>query len=330
MNDDRPLHWTDLGLSQGIELGPFTLRYYALAYVLGILLGYWHFTKMAKAPGSPISPRQVDDLIIALTFGIIVGGRLGYATFYNPSLWSSWELFQPWQGGMSFHGGLIGVLVAMAWVTWRRKLNPLRVTDYIAVNVPIGMMLGRIANFINGELWGRPSDVSWAMVFPGAGDEPRHPSQLYEAALEGALLILVLFWLFWRTRARWRPGLLAGIFAIGVGGGRFIVEFYREPDAQLTEFAEATGLNMGQWLTIPLILAGAVLLVRAMIRPETTAADVVDEDESDEGSDGQKSARTSTTGTDTTGTGTTGTTGIIGTPGITDLGKPPRPPSTSD
>ena len=267
-SDDDVLRWADLGLSQGIEIGPFMLRYYALAYLLGILLGYWHFTRMAKAPGSPITPRQVDDLIIGVTFGIIIGGRLGYATFYNPSLWTSWELLMPWNGGMSFHGGLIGVLVAMGWFCWRQKLPPLRVTDYIAVNVPIGMMLGRIANFINGELWGRPSDVPWAMVFPGAGDEPRHPSQLYEAALEGALLIVVLFWLFWRTRARWRPGLLAGVFAIGIGGGRFVVEFFREPDAQLSDFAAATGLNMGQWLTIPLIVAGIVLVVRALRRHE--------------------------------------------------------------
>lgn len=280
--DDSPLRWEDLGLSPGIDLGFFTLRYYALAYVLGILLGYWHFNRMAKAPGSPITPTQVDDLIIGLTFGIIIGGRLGYATFYNPSLWTSWEVLQPWNGGMSFHGGLIGVLVAMAWFSWRHKLDPLRVTDYIAVNVPIGMMLGRIANFINGELWGRPSDVPWAMVFPGAGEEARHPSQLYEAALEGALLVVVLFWLFWRTRARWRPGLLAGVFAIGIGLARFIVEFFREPDAQLSDFAEATGLNMGQWLTIPLLLAGVVLVVRALRRPEVEVVEPVEVAESGE------------------------------------------------
>lgn len=262
-----PLRWADLGLSPGIQLGPFMLRYYALAYVLGILLGRWHLIRMAKTPKSPITPTQVDDLIIAAVIGIMVGGRLGYATFYSPSLWTSWELFQVWKGGMSFHGGLIGVLLAIAWCCWRHKLDPVRVSDYVAVNVPIGIMLGRIGNFINGELWGRPTDVPWAMVFPGGGNQPRHPSQLYESALEGLLLLTVLFWMFWRTRARWRPGLLAGTFALGIGLARFVVEFFREPDAQLSGLPAATGLSMGQWLTVPVALLGVVLVVRALLRP---------------------------------------------------------------
>jgi phosphatidylglycerol:prolipoprotein diacylglycerol transferase len=141
------------------------------------------------------------------------------------------------------------------------------VADYIAVNVPFGMMFGRLANFVNGELWGRPSDVPWAMVFPGAGPLARHPSQLYEAALEGALLVVVLLYLFWKTRARYRPGLLVGVFTAGIALGRFTVEFFREPDAQLAEFAANTGLSMGQWLTIPLIVLGVAVTVRALARP---------------------------------------------------------------
>lgn len=263
-----PLQWEDLGLRPGIDLGFFTLRYYSLAYLAGILLGYWHLSRMIKAPGAPMAQRHVDDLFFYCTLGIIIGGRLGYATFYQPSLWANpADLLKLWQGGMSFHGGLIGVLLAMIWVSWRGGLPFLRVADYVAVNVPFGMLFGRVANFINGELWGRTGDVPWAMVFPGAGPLPRHPSQLYEAALEGALLIAVLLFLFWKTRARWRPGLLVGIFTAGIGLGRFLVEFFREPDAQLAEFTLRTGLSMGQWLTIPLILLGLALVVRALMRP---------------------------------------------------------------
>lgn len=247
-----PLMWEDLGLRPGIDLGFFTLRFYSLAYLAGILLGYWHLSRMVRAPGAPMAQRHVDDLFFYCTLGIIVGGRLGYATFYQPSLWANpLELVQLWNGGMSFHGGLTGVLLAIGWVSWRGKLSFLRVADYIAVNVPFGMMFGRIANFINGELWGRTTDVPWAMVFPGAGLLPRHPSQLYEATLEGAVLIIVLLLLFWKTRARWRPGLLVGTFTTGIAIARFSVEFFREPDVQLAEFAMRTGLSMGQWLTIP-------------------------------------------------------------------------------
>lgn len=175
---------------------------------------------------------------------------------------------------MSFHGGLIGVLVAIGIVTWREKLDVLRVTDYVATVVPIGMTFGRLANFNNGELWGRPSDVPWAMVFPGAGPDPRHPSQLYQAGLEGLAVLVIVSYLFWRTRARWRPGLLAGVFAIGTGLARFVVEFYREPDSQLTWLVESTGLSMGQWLTIPLVLLGIFLVWRALRRPEIEPAAV--------------------------------------------------------
>ena len=268
---EGPIHWLDLGLKPGIDLGFFTLRYYSLAYLAGIVLAYWHISKMIKAPGAPLAQRHADDLFFYCTLGIIIGGRLGYATFYAPELWAEpGELVKLWNGGMSFHGGLAGVVIAMSWVAWRGGLNLLRVADYVAVCVPFGMMFGRLANFVNGELWGRVTDASipWAMVFPNAGDMPRHPSQLYEAGLEGALLIVVMLWLFWRTRARYRTGLLVGVFTLGISLARFTVEFFREPDAQLQEFAVRTGLSMGQWLTIPLILLGLTLVVRALLRPE--------------------------------------------------------------
>ena len=262
-----PLRWSDLGLEPGIDLGPVTLRFYALAYVLGILLGYWHLLRMVRTPGSPLTREHVDDLVLWVTIGIVVGGRVGYATFYDRDLWRTGEILQVWNGGMSFHGGLVGVLVALAAVAWRRGLDVLQVADHVVVNVPFGMLLGRLANFVNGELWGRPADVPWAMVFPGAGEEPRHPSQLYEAVLEGLLLVVVMLVLFWRTGARRRPGLLTGVFLVGIGAARFVVEFFREPDAHLLWLAERTGLSMGQWLTIPLVVLGLVLVAHAVRRP---------------------------------------------------------------
>ena len=280
-----PLMWESFGLSPvALDLGFFTLKWYSLAYLAGILLGYWQLSKMIKAPGAPMAQRHAEDLFFYATLGIIVGGRLGYATFYEPSLftgwsgdgWIKWELLRLWDGGMSFHGGLVGVLVAIAWVAWRGKLPFLRLCDYIAVCVPFGQLFGRLANFVNGELWGRVAEsrVPWAMVFPGAGDLPRHPSQLYLAGLEGLLLIVVLLWMFWRTRARWHPGLLVGMFAFGLGLARFTMEFFREPDAQLAEFAVRTGLSMGQWLTVPLMAVGLFFLVRALLRPPLGAASV--------------------------------------------------------
>ncbi len=265
-----PIHWADLGLTPGIDLGFFTLRWYSLAYLAGIVLGYWHLTRMARAPGAPLAMRHCDDLFFYCTLGIVLGGRLGYATFYAPELWADpGELVKLWHGGMSFHGGLLGTLAAIAWVSWRGGLNFVRVADYLATCVPFGLLFGRLANFVNGELWGRVTDgsVAWAMVFPDGGPLPRHPSQLYEAALEGALLMIVLLLLFWKTRARWRPGLLVGVFTLGYGVSRFFVEYFREPDSQLAEFALRTGMSMGQWLTVPMIVIGLVLIARAFVRP---------------------------------------------------------------
>ena len=283
------IRW-DMGPEPGIHLGFFTIRYYSLAYLFGLLLAYWHASRMIKAPGSPMAQRHVDDLFFYCTLGVILGGRLGYAAFYTggdtgkPSLFThftpgetvSWDLLRLWDGGMSFHGGLIGTVVAIAWVSWRGRLSFIRVCDYIAVNVGFGMLFGRIANFVNGELWGMKSNVPWAIMFceHRVGEVcdqfgvPRHPSQLYEALLEGALVIAIMLPLFWRTRARFRPGLLVGVFTMLIAAARFTVEFFREPDSQLVEFAARTGLHMGQWLTIPLMLAGLALVAWALRRPE--------------------------------------------------------------
>ncbi len=288
---DVPIYFTDLGLKRYLfsldtGWGTFELRWYSLAYLAGIIFAYWHVSKAIKAPGAALAQRHVDDLFFYCTIGIILGGRLGYATFYTggdtglPSLWGQpGELLKLWNGGMSFHGGLIGVLVALAWVCWRGSLNFLRVCDTIAVPVPVGMLFGRLANFVNGELWGKVAgpDVPWAMIFPGGGSAARHPSQLYEALLEGALLAAIMLWLFWKTRARWRPGLLVGTFALGISAARFVVEFYREPDEQLQEFARSTGLSMGQWLTIPLMLVGLFFIVRALRLPELNSTTPVPE-----------------------------------------------------
>jgi phosphatidylglycerol:prolipoprotein diacylglycerol transferase len=285
----EPLYWSDLGLRPGIELGFFTLRFYSLAYLAGIILAWWHLSKMVKAPGAPMAQRHVDDLFFYCTLGVIFGGRLGYALFYKPELftgWDSdqlvaWDLLRLWDGGMSFHGGVIGTTIAIAWVSWRGSLSFIRVCDYIAVNVGFGMLFGRVANFVNGELWGRSSDVPWAMAFCEGRDlageciawtGARHPSQLYEALLEGALVIAVMLPLFWKTRARYRPGLLVGAFTALISTARFIVEFFREPDAHLVWMVEQTGLSRGQWLSIPLILAGLALVAWALARPELGSA----------------------------------------------------------
>ncbi|UAB79614.1 prolipoprotein diacylglyceryl transferase [Erythrobacter sp. SCSIO 43205] len=271
------------------EIGSFQLRFYSLAYLLGVIFAYWHTSKAIKSPGAPMAQRHVDDLFFYCTLGVILGGRLGYAAFYTggdtgiPSAFTdfsgdglvSWKLLRMWDGGMSFHGGLIGVALAMLWVSWRGNLNFLRVCDYVSVSVPMGMMLGRLANFNNGELWGRVTDVPWAMVFPDprAGELARHPSQLYQAGLEGLLLLIIMMLLFWKTNARFRPGLLVGVFTMGIGAARFFNEFFREPDTQLADLVVQTGLSMGQWLSIPLIVTGLIVVIYAVTRrPAGTGA----------------------------------------------------------
>ena len=279
----EPLSWAALGLTPGIELGFFTLRWYSLAYLGGILLAYWHLSKMLKAPGAPMAQRHADDLFFYCTLGVILGGRLGFAMFYKPELLSdfsnpgfvSWGLLRLWDGGMSFHGGVLGVLAAITWVAWRNGLNWLRVCEYIAVNVGFGMLFGRLANFVNWELWGRVTDVPWAMTFCDiehtanscvSSFMARHPSQLYQAAFEGLALVAILLWMFWRTQARWRPGLLVGVFTVGMGLARFVNEFFREPDSYLVSVVEQTGLSRGQWLSLPMIAAGLAVIAYSLTR----------------------------------------------------------------
>ena len=268
------INFTDLGLIKEVFIPlPFTdwalpLRFYSLAYIVGIFTGYWLVKKMLTQPGAPMAERHVDDLLFWAMLGVILGGRLGYVLFYNLEqyLADPVGIVRLWDGGMSFHGGVIGVTLAIWWIARRNQLSFLRICDYVACVVPIGMLLGRLANFVNGELWGRVTDVRWAMTFPCDLPAPagecvssmlaRHPSQLYQAGLEGLFMLLLMSWLFWRTKARYNPGMLVGIFAAGMGLARFVNEFFREPDAQLLQFAQDTGLSMGQWLTIPMILLG--------------------------------------------------------------------------
>jgi phosphatidylglycerol:prolipoprotein diacylglycerol transferase len=262
----QPIHFDSLGLDPvAIDLGFFAIKWYSLAYLAGILIGYWYLTVLIRQPGAPMARRHADDFIFHATLGIIVGGRLGYILFYQPSiLQHPLDIFKLWEGGMSLHGGTIGVIVAIWWLARREKLSFLRMCDYIACTVPFGLFFGRLANFVNGELWGKATDVPWAIVFPDApGGLPRHPSQLYEAVLEGPLMFAILAAFFWATKARYEPGKLFGIAALSYGAARFYVEFYREADAQLMEFAQRTGLHMGQWLTIPMLVLGLYLVVSA-------------------------------------------------------------------
>jgi phosphatidylglycerol:prolipoprotein diacylglycerol transferase len=268
--------WNDLGLNPvALDLGFFELRWYSLAYLAGIFLGYWYLLKLIKEPGAPMARRHADDLVFYAALGIILGGRLGYVLFYNLPyyLQHPLDILKLWDGGMSFHGGLIGTVLGLLYLSRKEKLNWLRVHDYVACCVPFGLFFGRLANFVNHELWGAPATVAWAVRFPEVNQfgqtilgPPRHPSQLYEAVLEGVLLFAILWWMFWKTKARYEPGKLVGAFIFFYGIFRFLIEFVREPDAQLVEFARATGLHMGQWLSVPMIAGGAWLMWTAKSR----------------------------------------------------------------
>lgn len=264
------VNFNALGLSPvAVSLFGLDIRWYSLAYIIGIFGGYWQVRRMLRQPGAPMADRHVDDLLFYAMLGVILGGRIGYVLFYNLDkyLADPAGIIKLWDGGMSFHGGVAGVTLAIWWVARRDSLSFLRVCDYVACVVPFGMLLGRLANFVNGELWGRVSDAPWAMIFPASGTlDPRHPSQLYQAGLEGLLLLIVMSYAFWRTDKRYYPGWLVGLFTIGIGLARFIVEFVRQPDEQLTEFAMRTHLSMGQWLTLPMIALGLWLLVTAKRR----------------------------------------------------------------
>ncbi|WP_300973460.1 prolipoprotein diacylglyceryl transferase [Sphingomonas sp. LHG3406-1] len=274
MNDvtSAGIDFTSLGLSPvALDLGFFELRWYSLAYLAGIFLGYWYMLRLIRQPGSPMARRHADDLVFYASLGVILGGRLGYVLFYRPGFYfdNPLEIVRLWDGGMSFHGGVIGTSVGIIYLSWKEKLNWLRVHDYVACVVPIGLFTGRLANFVNAELWGAPTTVPWAVRFPEVIDgvrqlgPARHPSQLYEAALEGLVLFIVLAVMFWKTRARYQPGLLVGTFTFLYGVFRFGVEFIREPDDHLRGFAETTGLHMGQWLCVPMIILGLYLMVTA-------------------------------------------------------------------
>lgn len=263
------LRWDNLGLDPiALDLGFFQLRWYSLAYLAGIVTGWWYMLKLIDRPGAPMARRHVDDLVFYVALGVILGGRFGYVLFYRPEFYlaNPVEIPQLWDGGMSFHGGVIGVSLGLFYLTRKNGLNWLRVHDYVACCIPFGLFFGRIANFVNGELWGRATDVPWAMVFPTGGEVPRHPSQLYEAGLEGLALGLILWFLFWKTEARYQPGKLVGTFLLGYGISRFLVELVRQPDRGLEHLW--WGLSMGQTLTVPMILGGLYLIATAKGRRE--------------------------------------------------------------
>ena len=278
-----------------IEIGGFNLalRWYALAYIAGLLIGWRIAVGLVKRAAlwkddtPPMAPAPVEALLTWVILGVIIGGRLGFVLFYQPDYYirNPGEIFMVWQGGMAFHGGLIGVLVAGLLFCWKSGAPILRVADMMAVATPIGLMLGRIANFINAELWGRPTDVPWAVIFPGpaAQDCPvdwvgvcaRHPSQLYQAALEGLLLALILLWAAYRRGALKRPGFVTGLFLLGYGLARAVVEWFRQPDAQFVTEGNPMGfvwligeygLTMGQILSLPMIAIGLGLMLGARLR----------------------------------------------------------------
>ncbi|MEM6711253.1 MAG: prolipoprotein diacylglyceryl transferase [Pseudomonadota bacterium] len=260
-----------------VEVGPLAIRWYALAYIVGLVGGWLYVRWIVSQPGfwpaggAPYSAADMDDFLTWATLGVIVGGRLGYVIFYEPArfLVDPISVFYVWQGGMAFHGGLLGVIVAMIGFAWSRRASALTLFDIIGAAAPIGLFFGRIANFINAELWGRPSDVPWAMVFPTADDQPRHPSQLYQAFAEG-IVLFILGAILVRLGTLKRPGLVGGIFTAGYGMARFLVEYARAFDAQIGLIGGV--LTMGQLLSLPMIAAGLALV--AMSRRQSTTSAV--------------------------------------------------------
>lgn len=244
-----------------IEIGPFAIRWYALSYIAGILLAWRYMVVLARRSPVGITKAHTDDFIVWATLGVVLGGRFGYVIFYKADYFLDHplEAFAVWQGGMSFHGGLLGVIFAIWLFSRLRKYPWIAIGDIVACTAPIGLCLGRIANFINGELYGRVTDSSLGMVFPGGGPLPRHPSQLYQAALEGLLLFLILAWLASRPGIFERRGFLSGVFLVGYGIARPVAEFFREPDAHIGFLT--WGTTMGQWLSLPLLAIGIWLIV---------------------------------------------------------------------
>jgi phosphatidylglycerol:prolipoprotein diacylglycerol transferase len=261
-----------------VEVGPVVIRWYALAYIVGIFLGWWYAKSLVRnariwGPGGPpMTPADIDDFVVWCAVGIILGGRVGYVLFYDLPMFlaNPLEVFALWHGGMSFHGGFLGTVLAMVIFSRVRKIPTWSLIDVIAPSVTFGLFLGRLANFINGELFGRVTDVPWAMVFPNGGPEPRHPSQLYEALLEGVVLFLVLRILTNRMGKLEQPGFVSGAFAAGYGVARTTAELFREPDIQIGFLAG--GLTMGMLLSIPMIVAGVILMVWASRRKPAGSA----------------------------------------------------------
>lgn len=243
-----------------LQLGPIAIRWYALAYIAGIVLAWQYALHLARRWHCPITSEEIGDFVMWATIGIVVGGRLGYVLFYDPSRFAADPLgvLEVWTGGMSFHGGLLGVATATLFFCWIRGLPLLALGDLVACAAPIGLFFGRLANFVNGELFGRATDVPWGMIFPRGGPVPRHPSQLYEAGLEGLVLFTLLALLAHLPGAERRHGLLTAVFLVGYGLVRFVVEFTREPDSQLGLVLGP--LSMGQVLSVPLVLVGLVLI----------------------------------------------------------------------
>jgi phosphatidylglycerol---prolipoprotein diacylglyceryl transferase len=254
-----------------ISLGPLAIRWYALAYIVGLVLGWRWCLRLADRPPRLVARQDVDDFLFWATIGVVLGGRLGYVLFYKPVEYFAHpsEIVAVWHGGMSFHGGALGVIVALVLFCWKRGIDVLAFGDIVVCAVPIGLFFGRIANFVNGELWGRVTDVPWGIVFPHGGPLPRHPSQLYEACLEGVALFLLLNGLERFTGLRRRPGALAGVFLMGYAVARMISELFREPDAFLGYLA--FGATMGQLLSLPLLIAGLALLLYALRREKRPA-----------------------------------------------------------
>lgn len=271
-----------------VEIGPIAIRWYALAYIAGIVFG-WYYDRQIVANnalwgprGSPITKRAIDDFVVWATIGIIAGGRLGYVLFYDlqSTLDDPLSLFAIWEGGMSFHGGFAGVAIAMFLFARSRGIRLWSLVDVITMAAPFGLFIGRIANFINGELYGRTTDVAWAMAFPSAeranleaglpADATRHPSQLYESALEGAVLFVLLWWLAYRGGKLQTPGFISGAFIAGYGAARTFAEFFREPDIQIGFLAG--GLTMGMLLSIPMIIVGIAIMIWATRRADTKAS----------------------------------------------------------
>jgi phosphatidylglycerol:prolipoprotein diacylglycerol transferase len=250
-----------------IEIGPLVVRWYALAFIAGLLAGWGYMVMLLRRPPDTMTAQQVGDFFSWAIIGVIAGGRLGFVSFYQPEhfLANPAQILAVWNGGMSFHGGLLGVMAAIILYARKYDIRILSLADLVAAAAPIGLFLGRLANFINGELFGRATDVPWAVVFPDGGDVGRHPSQLYEAGLEGLLLFLVLFALARYAGARYRPGLLTGVFLLGYGTARTFVEFFRQPDTYVGDGGFLLwGSTIGQWLSTPIAVAGLALIVYAV------------------------------------------------------------------